>query len=80
MLKEISTVRPLENFILEIHYITGEKILLDIKPYLNMPMYRKLSDLEMFKTANVSIDKITIEWKNGIDLPPEDIEKYCIPV
>jgi len=50
---------------------TGEKRLLDMKPYLDFGVFKTIRDYEKFKRVRVAFDKI--EWDEGIDLDPEFI-------
>ena len=50
---------------------TGEKRLLNKKPYLNFGVFKRIRNYENFKRVRVAFD--TIEWDEGVDLDPEFI-------
>jgi hypothetical protein len=51
---------------------------LDMKPYLNFGVFKKLADPAVFNAIKVSFD--TVEWPDGIDLDPEFVYEKCIRV
>ncbi len=71
MYPSVSEVTTNEDFSLNIVFDTGEKRLLDMTPYLDFGVFKKLRNLEKFKRARVAFD--TIEWDEGVDLDPEFI-------
>ena len=58
-----------KDFSLSIVLDNGEKRFLDMKPYLDFGVFKKIRDYEKFKRVRVAFD--TIEWAEGIDLDPE---------
>ena len=60
---------------LGIRFETGEKGLLDMKPYLDFGVFGKIRNAEIFETAYVSFD--TIAWESGADLDPEFVYEKC---
>jgi hypothetical protein len=60
-----------EDFSLMVVLDTGERRLLDMKPYLDFGVFKKIRDYEKFKKVRVAFD--TIEWDEGVDLDPEFI-------
>ena len=47
----ISAVKPLERYILQIDFISGSRLLLDMKPYLDKFRFRPLSDPGVWNSA-----------------------------
>lgn len=64
-------VKPLNNYILEIKFENGEKKYFDVKPYLEFKKFDELKDEKIFKT--VKIAGLSIEWKNGVDICPDEL-------
>lgn len=77
MYRAISEVTANRDFSLKIVLDNGEKRILDMKPYLDFGVFKKISDFERFKRARVSFD--TIEWDDGVDLDPEFIYDKSTP-
>lgn len=67
-----------KDFSLNIVFDTGEKRLLDMKPYLDFGAFKKIRDYEIFKRVRVAFD--TIEWDEGVDLDPEFIYAKSNPI
>ena len=47
----ISAVRPLDSFILQVDFVSGSRLLLDMKPYLNKIRFRSLADPQVWNNA-----------------------------
>ncbi len=77
MLPKIIEVKPLQDFILYLHYSNGEIRYINMQPYLDFGIFKELNDIQIFKTVRVVFD--TIEWSNGADLDPCFIYKNSMP-
>ena len=49
--KYISAVRPLDGFILQVDFVSGSRLLLDMKPYLDKIRFRSLADPQVWSSA-----------------------------
>ena len=49
--KYISAVSPLENYILQVDFVSGSRLLLDMKPYLDKLRFRPLTDPQLRTSA-----------------------------
>ena len=47
----ISAVKPLGQYILQVDFISGSRLLLDMKPYLDKFRFRPLADLQTWNSA-----------------------------
>ena len=65
----VKHVKALENYNLLLTFENGEKRQFDMSPYLNLGIFRELTDEKMFKTVKTNFD--TIEWDNEADIDPE---------
>ena len=75
MYQSVVSVRPNEDFSLAVAFEDGTEGVLDMKPYLDFGVFKKLQDLEQFKRVHISFD--TVEWDCGADLDPEFIRAKC---
>jgi hypothetical protein len=65
----VKSVKAQDNYLLLLTFENGEKRQFDMKPYLDLEIFRELKDIKLFKTVKTSFD--TIEWDNEADLDPE---------
>ena len=49
--KYIVAVRPLDGFILQVDFVSGSRLLLDMKPYLDKIRFRSLADPQVWSSA-----------------------------
>ena len=49
--KYISAVTPLPDYILRVDFVSGSRLLLDMKPYLDKLRFQPLSDPETWRSA-----------------------------
>lgn len=49
--KYISAVKPLEDYVLQVDFVSGSRLLLDMKPYLDKFRFKALSDKELWNSA-----------------------------
>jgi hypothetical protein len=69
MYMSVIKVEPLENYILHLTFENGEKRQFDMKPYLNVGVFKELKEIRVFNSVKTSFD--TIEWENSADFDPE---------
>jgi len=75
MYPAVTKVTPADDYILQIEFDNGERGTLDMKPYLDFGVFRRLQDRNVFKRVRVSFD--TVEWDSGIDLDPAFVYEKC---
>ncbi len=49
--KYIAAVAPLAEYILQVDFVSGSRLLLDMKPYLDKLRFRALSDPQVWNSA-----------------------------
>ena len=49
--KYILAVKALDGFILQVDYVSGSRLLLDMKPYLDKIRFRPLADPQVWNSA-----------------------------
>lgn len=69
-------VQPAEKYTLILTYSNGEIKLSDMKPYLNIGIFKELKNQSLFNTAKKSFD--TAEWANEADMDPEVLYNQSI--
>ncbi len=69
MERELKRVKAGPEYTLILTFDNGEVKVFDMKPYLNLGIFKELKDLKLFKSVRLSFD--TVEWPNEVDLDPE---------
>lgn len=77
-MEQVISVRPRDDFHLELVFNTGEARLFDARPYLEKGIFQSLKDLSLFKQAYVALD--TVCWPGEIDIAPETLYDRSQPV
>lgn len=49
--KYISAVKPLDNYILQVDFVSSSRLLLDMKPYLDKLRFRPLAEAQLWSSA-----------------------------
>ena len=70
-------VKPLNDYILSVMFSNGEHRSFDVKPYLELPIFAPLKNMEQFK--QVFVNDFTVEWKNGRDIAPHELYDDSMP-
>lgn len=76
MYPSVIRVVPTDDYLLSIDFDNGEHGTLDMKPFLDFGVFRRLKDFTVFNRVRVAFD--TIEWDSGIDLDPEFVYSKCM--
>ena len=77
MYPAIQKVEPLTDYQLLLTFENGEQRKFDMKPYLELGIFKELQDANLFNKVRISFD--TIEWENGADFDPEVLYQDSIP-
>ena len=62
----VTSVRPLDEYRLEIVFENGESRIFDLKPYLYRGVFVRLQNRALFEAARVVAG--SVEWPGGLDL------------
>ncbi|HYV95640.1 MAG TPA: DUF2442 domain-containing protein [Chitinophagales bacterium] len=58
-----------DDFTVKLSFGNGEVRTFDVKPYLNIGVFKELKDLSQFKTARAFMGSVL--WQGGQDLYPD---------
>ena len=67
-MESVITVKPKENYQLELKFSTGETKVFDAKVYLEKGIFKQLTDESLFKQDYVAFD--TVCWPGNLDISP----------
>ncbi len=62
----VNSIRPLDDYRLEIVFENGERRVFDVKPYLYRGVFVRLQNRALFEAAQVVAG--SVEWPGGLDL------------
>jgi hypothetical protein len=68
----------MEDYLLCLHYETGETKIFDVKPYLSGSWFGELKDRSYFRTVQMLPDGAGIEWSNGQDIAPHELYELSV--
>lgn len=72
----IKSIKPLENMILEVVFLSGETKKYDTKALIKRnKIFKKLENEELFNKVKVDVGGYGIAWDEDIDLSSEEIWK-----
>ncbi len=64
-------VQTMSNYMLKVAFDTGETKIFNVKPYLDMGIFKKLQNQDVFDQAYV--DYGTVCWPGSLDIAPETL-------
>lgn len=67
----VINVKPEQNFLLLLTFGNGEVKRFDVKPYLEIGIFKELKDLSLFNSVKPFLG--SIQWANGVDLCPDTL-------
>ena len=68
---DVIAVIPQEDFCLLVTFATGERKKFDVKPYLQYPVFKKLTQPGYFDKVHVEYG--TVVWDQNTDLSPDSL-------
>lgn len=66
------------DYHLELVFHSGEIKVFDVRPYLDIGVFKQLKNVELFKQAYVAFD--TVCWPGNIDIAPETLYRRSVLV
>ncbi|MQX37296.1 DUF2442 domain-containing protein [Roseospira navarrensis] len=70
-------VIALPGYWLAVTFVTGERRLFDMKPYLGFPAFEALQDEDLFRAVRIVHGVVT--WTDEIDLSPDTLYLKSAP-
>ena len=71
MFFSVKAVQTMQDFLLRLTFKNGEVKIFDMKPYLEIGIFKELKEERIFNTAKLSFD--AVEWENEADIDPETL-------
>jgi hypothetical protein len=73
----IVAVQPHPDYTLMLTFANGEVKVFDVKPYLNIGIFRELQDPRYFNSVRPFLG--SIQWQNGQDFCPDTLYLDSVP-
>ena len=67
----VVNVKPEKNYMLHVWFTNKEEGFFDVKPYLEIGIFRELKDEVVFNS--VRPDGLSVEWSNDASLCPDTV-------
>ncbi len=67
----VKAVKPNVDYTLTLTFANNEVKVFDVKPYLNIGVFRELKDMRLFNSVKPFLG--SIHWQNGQDLCPDTL-------
>lgn len=71
-------MRPHPDYTLTLTFANGEVKMFDVKPYLNIGIFRELQEQRVFNSVRPFLG--SIQWQNGQDICPDTLYLDSVPV
>ena len=65
---DVVSVKPLENYCIDVHLHDGSHGVFDTKPYLDKGVFQELRDPAYFNSVGIQFGAVT--WPHGQDIAP----------
>ena len=75
---KVVSVKPLDQFKLELAFESGERRIFDVTPYLDSGIFVELKDPAYFRSVQVAFGTVT--WPNEQDFSPDTLWLESKPV
>ncbi len=75
---DVKIVKPLSDYRIYVEIADGRKGVFDLKPYLDLGMFRELRNQHYFNQVSVAFGAVT--WPHEQDIAPETLVAEMRPV
>ena len=74
---DVKTVQPLKDFRILVEIEDGRKGVFDLKPFLDLGIFRELRDVNYFNQVGILFGAVT--WPHEQDIAPETLISQMLP-
>ncbi|MSR64434.1 MAG: DUF2442 domain-containing protein [Verrucomicrobiae bacterium] len=78
MYPRVKNVKPEADYTLRLTFTDGQVRVFDVKPYLDVGIFRELKNPSLFNSVRPLLG--SIQWKSGQDLCPDMLYEKSVPV
>lgn len=81
MIQQISSMKPLPDFLLSVAFDDGKRVIYDVKDDMNLLGYHLLREvIGLFQQVQLDESRTCVYWNDEIDLPSGAIYEFGQPV
>ncbi|HHW41336.1 MAG TPA: DUF2442 domain-containing protein [Syntrophomonadaceae bacterium] len=80
ILHEVRSVYPVAPYYLILEFETGEYRAVNLRPFLEGPMFEPLKDPAFFRQVKADPEAGTVVWPNGADICPDVLYAKSVPL
>jgi hypothetical protein len=73
----VKLVKPNADYTITLTFTNGEVRSFDVKPYLNIGIFKELKEPSLFNSVKPFLD--SIQWQNGQDFCPDTLYLESVP-
>ena len=77
-MKKVVAVKANEDFSLDLKFNDASVKRFDVKPYLDMGVFKELKDVDYFKQVKIAFG--TVQWPHEQDISPETLYLESTPI
>lgn len=77
-MKKVLTVKANQDFSLDVEFDDGSLRRFDVKPYLELGVFRELKDPDYFRQVTIAYG--TVQWPHEQDISPDTLYLESIPI
>jgi hypothetical protein len=80
MIPRVKSVKPLDNYVLDVIFDDGKRVLYDVKEDMaTLPTYEDLRNIQgLFEHVRLDQSRTCIFWNEDIDLPSDTLYEYGV--
>lgn len=79
-MNDVTAVRVLSRYVVELTFETGGVRVLDLEPFLDGPAFEAIKqDYDLFRQVRADSEAGTIVWPNGADISPSTLHAKSRP-
>ena len=77
MIERIRSIKPLSDYMLDVSFDDGRRVIYDVKEDMGLPGYSALRDVfGLFSQVQLDESRTCVFWNDYIDLPSHAIYEY----
>lgn len=77
MIPRISRIKPMPDYLLDVSFDDGRRVIYDVKEDMQLPGYSALRDVYgLFQQVQLDESRTCVYWSEDIDLPSHALYEY----